>query len=1075
MNNKRSASVKFLSLLLCVVMLMGTFATAVAAAPEDETPVQTEDTTDAAGENAAEGEAAEGEAAEGEAAEGEAAEGEAAEGEAAEGEEGEEEEEQGFNYLNATNEFKTADEKLNSMLLKTEAFGYQLYCDEYTGEVAVKNLTTGQTLFTNPYDLAGSPSSEDIKKQLMSQLEIRYSDSTGTKTSMFSYTEACEKDQIRVKNLKNGLRVEYSLGDEEVRFLVPMQIEKSRYEELIKVHIDNSGLSDRIKNKFSTEGYYVLKDPFDTTLSRRTIKEMQEKYPITEEMAIYVFDTEASTREIQEMETYIKSHCPEYTFATLEEDHQLTGYTSTQKAPPLFKMALEYYLDEDGLQIRLPANGIRFDEDEYQLIYVRILPYFGAGSSAYEGYTFIPDGSGALFDFQQLKTDGGTITGKVYGLDYSYHDITTVKSESMRLPVFGVVENYVGQSATFKTEIVPEEVDEETGEVIPEHEISVVDQYTPLTEDRGFFAIIEEGDSMASITTNHGGGLHRYNSVYTEFYPRPSDSYNLSDSISVGDDKVWTIVSDRKYTGSYRIRIVMLTDDAKAESLGMTKDDYYPVSYVGMAKAYQDYLIKEEVLTPIEKAEKDIPLYIESFGAIDKASSFMSFPTIVTEALTTFGNLKTMYEDLSDKGVSNINFRLKGFANGGLSDPSVPTEVEFEDAVGGNDGYSDFIKYAEKNSITVYPEFELSYSSKDKAFDGYSNSDDAVRTIDNRYTQKREYYSSVQQTVTTGLICISPASFDKLYTGITEDLTELGKSGISFATVGSDLNSDFDKGDSYNREDSKQLVSQLLEKAAGEYDSIMLDEGNAYTWKYADTILNVALDSSNYTKSSRSVPFVGMVLHGCVNFAGAPTNMASDMDYEILKMIENGSMPYFTLSYDNTPLLKEDDKLSRYYSVAYDIWFDDLVETYGTLNGIMSELQTEKIVDHQFVEGSRIPDADEIEADTKAYDDALKAEQDAATALAEKLAKAQALANRLGTTAEAVTEEKEEDANAGLITGNQSSEEIAAENAIKYLINDGTIVRVTYENGTVFTLNYNRFPVTVDGQTIEALSFIQTK
>ena len=402
--NIRSIGKKFLSLLLCVMMLTSTLATVVMAEPEDTAEI----TADAATTDTAEGEATDGAAAEGEAADDTAAE---AEGE--EGEEGEEaEEDDTFNYLATGNVFSTADEKLNSMVKKTEAFGYALYCDEYTGEVAVKNLTTGQTLFTNPYDLAGSPSSEDVKRQLMSQLEIRYSDSTGTKTSMFSYTEACEKNQIKVKNLKNGLRVEYSLGDEEVRFLVPMQIEKSRYEELIKTHIDSSDLSDRIKNKFSTEGYYVLKDPFDTTLSVREVREMQEDFPVTEEMAIYVFDTEASTREIQEMETYIKSYCPEYTFATLEEDHQLTRYTSTQKAPPLFKMALEYYLDEEGLQIRLPANGIRFDEDEYQLVYVRILPYFGAGSSDYTGYTFIPDGSGALFDFQQLKTEGGTITGK---------------------------------------------------------------------------------------------------------------------------------------------------------------------------------------------------------------------------------------------------------------------------------------------------------------------------------------------------------------------------------------------------------------------------------------------------------------------------------------------------------------------------------------------------------------------------------------------------------------------------------------------------------------------------------------
>lgn len=978
----------------------------------------------------------------------------------------EDEETDTFNYLSAENVFSTADEKLHSMTLRTSAYGYELYCDEYTGEVAIKNTASGQTLFTNPYDLASSPSSDDVKGQLLSQIELRYSDSTGTKKSMFSYTEACKKNQIKIKNLKNGVRVEYSLGDEEVRYLVPMVIEKTRFEERILPFIEKNSSAKR-----NFRSYYVLKDPNDSSLSQREINEMYDQYPITADMAVYVFDNTASAREIKKIEGYIKSLCKDYTFAALEEDHQLTKYTSTQKPPALFKMALEYYIDEQGLQVRLPANGIRFDEDEYQLTYVRILPYFGAGSSDFDGYTFLPDGSGALFDFQQLKGQNVNITGKVYGTDYSYHEIGTTKSQTMRFPVYGVVEKYQGNSATFKTVDVPETTDEETGKVIPAHTEEVVDTYTPLTEDRGFFAVIEEGDSLASLTTMHGGNLHRYNSVYTEFNPRPSDSYNLSDAVSVGDDTVWTIVSDRKYTGSYRIRVFMLTDEATAEKKGLT--DYYPASYVGMASAYRDYLEGEGILKAKEQTNEDIPLYIESFGAVEADSTFLSIPTKVKKALTTFDNLKTMYNELSDKGVSNVNFRLTGFVNGGM-ESTVPTKAKFEKAVGGNDGYKDFASFAEEKGITVYPEFDLSYQTKDEAFDGYKMSRDAVKTIDNRYSMKRTYLSSYQQTLTTGLICVSPSVFGRLYDGITDDIAKLGKSGISLSTLGSDLNSDFDSSDSYNREDSKELVLDLLKKSSEDYKSVMVDGGNAYTWRYADTILNVSLDSSRYTSASRSIPFIGMVLHGYMNFAGEPTNMASDSDYEFLKMIENGSLPYFTLSYQNTPLLKEDSNLSKYYSVAYDIWVNDLVSTYKEINEALKDVSAAKIVNHEFIEGKRVISLEEQIEDEKAVEEARIAEEKAAKELAEKLARAQALAARLGTSVQDVSSDADSDnANAGLKKNNLTAEELEAENASKYVINDGTIVRVTYDNGTVFLLNYNRFEVSADGQKIPALGFVK--
>ena len=1002
-------------------------------------------------------------------------------------------------YVNTV--YEAREEKLYTMTLKQRAFGYELYLDEFSGEVACKNLLTGDIVFTNPYDIASSPSSKQIKEQLLSQIMLTFSDSTGSKTEFNSFKDAASKGQIRTKNLRNGVRVEYSLGDEEVRYLVPQYIKKERYETLIKPHID---ASDNNRAKLQFQAYYVLQDPDDPSLSVRAVKEMNLQYPITEKMAIYIFDTQASARELRQIEDYIKKYCPDYTYATLEEDHQITGYVSTQKAPPLFKMALEYYLDEAGLQVRLPANGIRFDEDEYTLHSIKILPYFGAGANPNEGYTFIPDGSGALFSFSELAGTAVNITGKVYGTDYAYHEIGTTKSETVRLPVYGVVENYVGSEASLFRYWVEESGVDEDGNALESH-WEIGSEYTDVEEDRGFFAIIEEGDALASITTTHGGAQHKYNSVYTEFRPRPSDSYNLSASISIADDTVWTIVSDRKYSGSYKIRIVMLTDKDNAEAAGLSEDQYYECSYVGMAKAYRDYLENKGTITRKEKTDENIPLYIESFGALDTASSFLSFPTTVRTALTTFDNVKTMYDDLAAEGITNINFRLTGFANGGMHS-SVPNGVDFEKSVGGNKGYEELLDYAEEKDFGVFPDFDFSYATSDGAFDGFSYKKDATRTIDNRYSQKRLYYSSYQETLTTGQTCISPSVFSKFYGKVSEDLTKMGTTGISVSTLGSDLNSDFDEDEPYNREDSKELVTNLLATMSEDYAEIMLDAGNAYTWQYADHILNVNLDSSHYNYASHSVPFIGMVLHGYVNFSGAPTNMASDTKYETLKMIENGALPYFTLSYDNTALLKEDNALSKYYSVAYQIWKDDLVDTYNNLNDLLSGVQDATIVNHEFLDGERIPDEDEIQADADAKAEAEAEAKEIADKAAERLERARKLAARKG--GQVIVEEEEPDSTLEDLeeflgddepkdTEDEKSEGEKAEgenaegeeeieavegvtskkedqaNVSKYAVESGSIVRVTYSNGVSYIINYNRFAVTVEGYEIEGLGFVE--
>ena len=134
-------------------------------------------------------------------------------------------------YLNAANEFKTDEAKLATMTLMYEKDGYQLYADEFTGEVATKNLATGQILFSNPRDIASKSAaySNTTKYELMSQIVVKYLDN-GTERYFYSFEQAAMNGQITVKNIKNGLRVEYTIGREDTKYLVPRLIEKERFE-----------------------------------------------------------------------------------------------------------------------------------------------------------------------------------------------------------------------------------------------------------------------------------------------------------------------------------------------------------------------------------------------------------------------------------------------------------------------------------------------------------------------------------------------------------------------------------------------------------------------------------------------------------------------------------------------------------------------------------------------------------------------------------------------------------------------------------------------------------------------------
>ena len=484
-----------------------------------------------------------------------------------------------INYL--TEPYHTAEEKLATMKMRFEKGDYQLWINEYSGEVAVVNTKTGEILMSNPYDVGLDTAADSVKAELLSQIIIGYTGNELTGTNVFtSYTDAALNNQIKVKSIKNGMRVEYTIGREETKYLVPRLITKERFQtqilEPLQSGIEASNMSE-IEKKFLYNNTFMsrftLRDP-DAMKSDRALADLYKEVPITATLgAVYMIDVNIAPAELQMLEELIKTYCPAYTYEELDMDHTETEYESEDKNPPVFKMALEYTLDDMGLSVTLPANGVRFDESIYQLSYVTILPYMGAGQYSNErpneGYTFIPDGSGAIFRFEDLAATGATVGGAIYGQDYAYHTITGKYQEVFKMPVYGIVRDntYVFEQSASGS-------------------YSVVESENPTTS--GFFAIIEEGDALAEIKSTHLGQKAHYHTVQLSVNPRPSDTYNISGGAVTGTGSSWTVVSDRKYLGNYKIRYIMLTDDKVAEEKGIT--DYYPASYTGMAYAYRDYL-----------------------------------------------------------------------------------------------------------------------------------------------------------------------------------------------------------------------------------------------------------------------------------------------------------------------------------------------------------------------------------------------------------------------------------------------------------------------------------------------------
>ena len=1028
---------KLISLLLAVMMLLGTLTTLftvdIFAAEESETE------TGAEGESESSSDGAETET---------------------------ETEAVAFDHL--THYFATPEEKLETMKLAYTKDGVSLYVDSYSGEVAYVNSNTGETLFSNPYDVASTTGNEATKHEILSQIIVEYKKTTAglndPTEKMNSYLDAAERGQITIENIKSGVRVEYAIGREQSKMLVPKLISMERFEEMILAPLleifgaelynprsQNSEVFD-VQKMLSYYMVYSV-DALDRSVySAQDIKNMEntfgglfenlrdsdaqyaralKQFPVIETMDVYVFDPKAGDKELARAEEIITKYCPEYTYEELAYDHILTDYQSDDSNPPLFRMALEYKVEEDGLSVTLPANGIRFNESVYALESIQILPYMGAGNTAYEGYNFFPDGSGALFDFQGYS-EQISVEGKVYGDDYTRSEISGKYQNTIRYPVFGIVEetvyytyqkydkdaNKVGDAVKIAGNIVEaikamnkeEPVSFCNGQVenLSSEYFSIITATSTeeqrTVEKRGFICIVEEGDALASITTlNEPDAKADYSTIKVAVTPRPKDKFKLEGS----DDEI-PVVSERKYVGNYTMKYITLSDAEKADE----NVTVYDASWFGMAVAYRDYLTRRGIISPLSSDEitpNNIPLYIETFGTIETTEKILSIPVTVMAPLTTFDNVETIYNELSAEGMKNINFKLTGYANGGMW-YTIPGNLKFEKAVGGNDGFQELLDKANAENqkdgynFGIFPDFDFAYVKDSNIFSGYSALKHNAKTIDDRYASRKEWSATQQKYVNYFEMVVSPAYFVEFYEKLKKNYADKydGEIGISVSTLGTALNSDFDEDEPYNREDSKQHTVEAFKHFDTTYGEVMTDGANAYTWQYVDHMLGVALDSSRYNFAARSVPFIGVVLHGSMNFAGTPLNMEGDLQYAMLKAIENGASPYFVLSFQNTQVLKEDQQLSKYYSIRYDIWGDDISNTYATLNNVLADVQNKYIIGHEFLmNGVRIPDSDELVEDILLqYELLLSSHQNAAELLEKELQMAASIARENGRVAE---------------------------------------------------------------------------
>lgn len=555
-----------------------------------------------------------------------------------------------------------------------------------------------------------------------------------------------------------------------------------------------------------------------------------------------------------------------------------------------FTIPVLYSIDSKGMNASVLNSEIE-EKGENSITKIILLPYWGAASTNENGYFLVPDGSGALINFNNGKS-GSNYQQNIYdtdGLMNVESSITT--TEKANMPIFGIKK-----------------------------------------EEQSVLAVIESGEAACKLYAFVSGTNGPYNTIYPEFTFRKSAVIKML-------SKTWyplevTFVSNKKVSDiNFSIKFIPVMDADKG--------------YSGMANEYREYL-KEKLNLKSKTKDGYVPVYLDIYGSVLVSDNFLGFPITVNKALTDCDEVEEIIKSLKNGGIEDINIRYKGTTKAGLDNKKVPNKFKVASSIGGKKELKNLIDFAENNQTAIYPDYDFIYFKRSEKSIFQPNN--VIQDVRHKNGVFYEYDISSGRTTGKSKYALKPEKIEKSISKFLKSYKKFGGENLSLSTLGNTLFSDYGKDICLSYDTEKKFKS-ILENINGEKINTMLESPYVYAVPYANCIVEAPIESSNYDIEDASVPFYQMTLHGIVSYSMPSMNSFADSKTSILKAIETGSSIMYSLSATEFAEIINDgyDELGCIY---YEDWLDEIIKSGNTVNSVLKKVADCEIISHANVCGN---------------------------------------------------------------------------------------------------------------------------
>lgn len=563
---------------------------------------------------------------------------------------------------------------------------------------------------------------------------------------------------------------------------------------------------------------------------------------------------------------------------------------------PEIGVTVTYSLREDSLNVSMNSNEF-IETGKTKLLSVTLAPFMCAikNSADKSNYLFVPSGSGALMYVDDEITDEFRgFSNEVYGNDIAKAKLDNPGDEEpIRIPVFGATN---GEDA--------------------------------------LLGIIEENEGSASIVAEAGNTIYGYSNVCAKFDVRGYNNIEWQNGASHGVDVANdTVIINQSFPKN------------RVFSVGYYPLDSEKANYNGMAECYRKYLENKKEL---KKSSKQQNVYqVTLIGGVTTKDFICGLPYDKFLPLTDFSQAEEICNELFLETKHKPMVVLNGFGETGVDIGEIGGGFSVASKLGGKKALKNFESFCSTNKISLYTDFDIIRFTK--SGNGFSLFFDSAKTANEEtvvlYPLKKNVH--VENTDATAIRFLGRKQIDDAVNKLLK-ATKNNVSGVSLASFGSLAYSDYQDDAYMVKGNIKEQSADIIGKLNKDGHGVATSAANAYIAGVSDEIYNVPLQNGGYYALDETVPFYEMVYGGKIPLYSTSINLTQNSNEALLRAIEAGVSPSFTVSsiIDNCLM---DNTGTQFYGILYENNISLIKDTVDKTATILNKIAGSGIKKHEII------------------------------------------------------------------------------------------------------------------------------